>query len=211
MTRLGFLPRDAAWIKSHPTITLGRSLGSGCVGTVKEIKGNKDLVCKVARDYSTPKNQRFAKRELSNEANDYKRWHLNELPIFIPSRVIKVHAQLGIIRPIVKMLVIYRHASNGTPSNLDKMVIENKSLVTEPMLRQFKRDLEYLTHLGFKFVDGLQLGIDEAGRILMYDPGFLKKGKIDDEEAFDINEYHWLEFIKHFGKFSKDGKFIRRK
>lgn len=196
---LGFLPRDEKWIREHPVIKMSNTvLGKGCVGEVHNIIGTKRLVVKVTRDYSTAKNKAFAVRELKKESSDYNKWKLNERPVFIPTKIIHFDKRLGLIRPVVHVIAVYGHRASGTPSNLDKMIVKHKELITDAMLHKLHDNLVKLSEEGFVFQDGLQLGVDAANRILVYDSGFLIRDKKGSLRAYETNNHYWKEFIRAF-------------
>jgi hypothetical protein len=204
-----FLSRDLRYLNEHPKVKLGKFLGKGCVGAVHDLKDNKNLVVKVVREYKGAndvidelKDGEFGKRELKKESDDFKKYDLTHEPLFIPTRTVKIGNKIALVRPKVKMLVEY----------YPHFQVKNKELVTEAALKKLRKDLIDLSYKGFVFEDGLQLGIDEIGRILMYDIGFLRKDKPGSDRAFEVNNAHWTEFVNEFqGGISKYGKITKRK
>ena len=62
------------------------------------------------------------------------------------------------------------------------------------------------------FVDGLQIGVDDAGRVLQYDIGFMQRDKPGSDRPFEVNNVHWSEFISEFpGGIKKFGSITKNK
>lgn len=194
-----FLPRDLKFLNTHPKVRLGKFLGKGCVGEVRSLIGNKNLVIKTVRSYEGKngddvvpdiRDGKFATRELKKEADDYTKYNLEQEPLFIPTRAVKVgkKRKLGLIRPKIHIVSEY----------YPKFHINNKNLITEKSLRELREKIIADSKKGFVFVDGLQLGIDDTSRILMYDIGFMEKDKPGSDRAFMVNNAHWEEFISQF-------------
>ena len=190
-----FLSRDLRYLDAKPKIKLGKFLGKGCVGAVHEVKGNKNLVVKVVRNYKGTndvidelKDGKFGRRELKKESDDFKKYNMINEPLFIPTRTVKIDGKLAMVRPKVKMVAEY----------YPHFRVSNKELITEAALKKLRNDLIELSHKGYVLEDGLQLGVDEAGRILLYDTGFLRKDQAGSDRAFEVNNAHWTEFINEF-------------
>jgi hypothetical protein len=192
-----FLPQDAQFLATHSKFGLGKYLGKGCVGEVREMRGNKNLIIKTTRSYegatdvvSEIKDGKFAKRELKKESDDFIKYKLEKEPLFIPTKTVKIGAdgRMALIRPKVHVLVEY----------YPHFKVSNKQLVKPENLVKLRNDLIDLSKKGYVFEDGLQLGIDDVGRILMYDIGFLRRDSPGSDRAFQINDMHWNEFISEF-------------
>lgn len=206
-----FLPRDAEFLRNNPKIRLGKSLGKGCVGEVRTVRGNPNLVVKTVRSYEgatdvvdSIKDGKFGKRELKKESDDFIKYKLEKEPLFIPTKAIKIGSEkkLALVRP--KVTIITEYYPNYR--------VMHKELIHEAQLKQMRKNLIDLSYKGYVFVDGLQLGVDETGRILMYDFGFIERDKPGSDRAFQVNDTHWSDFINEFpGGKAKYGAITKRK
>lgn len=68
-----------------------------------------------------------------------------------------------------------------------------------------------LTYEGFAFEDGLQVGIDRTGRLLIYDTGKMKKYPPGSDQPFFVNDRAWWDFLRHIGKDVNSVSKYRRK
>jgi hypothetical protein len=194
-----FLPKDLAFLDSHPRVQMGKFLGKGCVGQVRTIKGAPNLIIKTVRSYEGKegldvvadiRDGKFATKELKKEADYFKKYHLEKEPVFVPTRAVKIgpNKKLGLIRPKLHILVEY----------YPHFHINNKDKITPSQLKRLRQQLVDLSYKGFVFVDGLQLGVDDTGRIEQYDLGFMERDKPGSDRPFEVNNVHWQEFIAEF-------------
>ena len=181
----GFLPVDLAYLNSNPSIEAGKSIGFGDKANVFEVKGNRNLVMKV------PKGNDSWLRDLVDEEGDqFNRFGLHNEPLFIPTKVIYVGDDEDsypiLVRP--KVAPITDYTGKVKPQNLKR--------VTKSLLEAIRRKLIDLSWKGFAIHDGLQLGLDKAGRPLLYDFGGLEKFAPSDKMAFKVNNEQWFYFLR---------------
>jgi hypothetical protein len=199
-----FLPLHKEFADKVTKVTPGKLLGRGCVGEVHTVKGNDEFIVKVprinGRAYSARKlsveSIQEAEEELRKEAEMYKQHDLNKLPLFIPVKVIQVDypkhkGQISILKPKVQPITEYY------PD------LHFKIKPTDKQLQQLYESLMTLSGRGVCFVDGLQLGVDPAGRIEIYDAGFIEFEKPGSERAYRVNNYQWIEILEVLGKQDK--------
>lgn len=207
-----FLPDDKKFVSDMKSVKTGKLLGRGCVGEVYNIKGNDNLVVKLpragARRYSARKLSsdalKDAEEEMKKEAATFQKYNLTEQPLFVPTKVLTVEIQdrgkvIAMIRPKVKTVTEYY------PD------LHIKNPISDKQLRQLRDDLIILSEEGFCFVDGLQLGIDRAGRVLIYDIGFIEKEPRGSERPYRVNDYQWQEILETLGKQKKFGPIAPKK
>jgi hypothetical protein len=210
-----FLQQDEQYLDSHPLVKMGKFLGKGCVGQVREIRGNPNLVVKTVRSYEGKEGEdvvesirdgKFATKELKVEANFFTKNKLEKEPLFIPTRVVKIgpEKKLGLIHPKVHDRVEYYPHFHIEGKN-------GKSAFTPSRLKTLRQHIIDLSYKGFVFVDGLQIGVDDAGRILQYDIGFMQRDKPGSDRPFEVNNVHWQEFISEFGGPQKYGSIVKNK
>jgi hypothetical protein len=211
-----FAPDDLKWITANK-IETDRKIGSGMIGDVATVKGNKNLIVKTVTKLRKPNKNTprdviqcasraadFRKTAFDAEIRFYEKNHMYKEPLIIPSKHIALAGtnEIGIVRPVVKPVV---DPSTGR--------LKNKNLVTEKMLLDAQRKLTILSYKGYIFSDGLQLGIDKTGKLLQFDVGQMKKinnsrGKISNI-PFKHNNVVWLQFIQKFKKYLKVGPIER--
>jgi hypothetical protein len=197
-----FLPQDEKYLDNHPFVKMGKFLGKGCVGQVRELRNNPNLVVKTVRSYEgkegmdvveSIRDGKFANKELKVEANFFTKNKLEKEPLFIPTRVVKIgpEKKLGLIHPKVHDRVEYYPHFHIEGKN-------GKKAFTPSKLKTLRQHIIELSYKGFVLVDGLQIGIDSAGRILQYDIGFMQRDKPGSDRPFEVNNVHWTEFINEF-------------
>jgi hypothetical protein len=204
-----FLPQDQLYLNAHASVRPTKKvLGTGVVGAVSPIKGSDRLIIKMVRSYkgatdvvSNIRDGKFANRELKKEANDFEKYKLDKEPLFIPTKSVNVDGKLGLVRPKVTILTEY----------YPEFKVFHKELLTDARLTKLRNDLIALSYKGFVFSDGLQIGIDDAGRILLYDIGFIQKDRPRSDRAFEVNNMHWQELLAKLGKKGKFGPITKRK
>jgi hypothetical protein len=204
-----FLPQDQHYLDTHPNIRPTKKiLGTGVVGSVTPVAGNPNLVVKMVRSYkgatdvvSNIRDGKFARRELKKEADDFEKYKLEKEPLFIPTKAVKIDGQLGLVRPKGIILTEY----------YPTFKVFHKEKITDEKLIKLRKDLIDLSYKGFVFADGLQLMLDDAGRILLYDIGFIQKDRPGSDHAFEVNNMHWQELLEKLGKKGKFGPITKRK
>jgi hypothetical protein len=204
-----FLPQDQLYLNTHSSIRPTKKiLGTGVVGAVAPVANNPRLVVKTVRSYkgatdvvSNIRDGKFARRELKKEADDFEKYKLEKEPLFIPTKAVKIDGQLGLVRPKGIILTEY----------YPTFKVFHKEKITDEKLIKLRKDLIDLSYKGFVFADGLQLMLDDAGRILLYDIGFIQKDRPGSDHAFEVNNMHWQELLEKLGKKGKFGPITKRK
>jgi hypothetical protein len=176
-----FLASDAAYLNTR-SIQLGKYINTGTRGQVYALEGNDNLVIKVA-------NGRDNLKGIQKEANDYTEMDLYSKPFFIPTKVVQLNStDIGLVRPRVTPIFDQHGKSNG-----DKL--------TMSQLRELRQRIIALTEEGYVLGDGLQVGVDRVGRLLLYDTDGVfraKSGKLDF--VYYTNNNEWLRFLIKIGK-----------
>ena len=196
----GFLSQDARYLSTNPKIELGKRVGEGMSGTVYAVKGNDTLVIKVplgfVNDGRYDQDTRYAyiddnAKDLDEEITTYNNHNLENEPLFIPTKVVNIGKSdisdrnfVGLVRPIVKVA--------------DKRTSQYQLSDTE--IELLRRKVISISHRGFIIGDGLQVGIDDAGRPLLYDLGYLTRGT--PSQAFIANADTWKFFLRKLGKWA---------
>ena len=133
-------------------------------------------------------------KELRDEARGYKDFDFSGKPIFIPTKVVRVQAHgittFGLLRP---KLTVIKDLTKKVPSAA-------KRLMTDSKLLKLYTDLVSLTHQGYAFHDGLQLGLDKAGRALVYDLGDTKRYPPSSNIPYNTNNTKWINLLEDLGK-----------
>jgi hypothetical protein len=193
-----FLSDDAAYLASHDDIYPQDLLETGANGSVYSVKGNKNLVVKFAKgvvDRGEPLKRRCAdansfEDEIAKEGELYNQFNLNDEPLFIPTKVIKITGSevdrsrsfTGLVRPRI-------------------MIVNNRKRIeyslTTRQLNELCAKLKELSSKGFKLADGLQIGIDRTGRVLQFDVGSIEKCL--PSEAYKFNNLAWAVFLEANG------------
>lgn len=199
-----WLPEHKELVGNISSVKPGKVLGRGCVGEVHDIKKHSKFVVKVprinGREYSARKlsveSIEDAQRELQKEADMYKKHKLNDKPLFIPTKEIRVDdpkhkGHIALLRPKVTPITEYY------PD------LHFKKKPTDKQLQQLYEELMELSGQGVCFVDGLQLGVDEAGRVMVYDAGFLEFEKPGSERPYRVNDFQWQEILEVLHKQDK--------
>lgn len=179
-----FLPEDAQYIKGKSTVTpLSNVLGTGSNGVVVPVKGNKNLIVKVERS--------AAWSPVDEEGEFFNKNKLEKEPLFIPTKAINIDSsrKTGLLRPAIKPIVEPGYEIRH----------ENERALTNQKLKELRSKIVELSYKGYIFADGLQLGVDRAGRILQFDIGAIKRvktqsGKINNE-PFNENNYEWNRLL----------------
>jgi len=205
--RESFSPSDKAWLKSQKEIQLGERLGEGIAGEVFTIAGNDKLVIKVPRGYR--KNNKFNQPEreylvkhtqddILIEASFYNKHKLHNEDLFIPSKIVKLPKRqslgnrkvFGIVRPRIEQL------TEGGSGRVSDSI---KKKLTRAVMEDIRKKVIQLSHKGYIFYDGLQLGITSQGKPYLYDLGAISKRE-DEMRAFATNEAMWEAFLVNVGK-----------
>lgn len=206
-----FLPSDEAYIKSLKTVKLGEYIGEGENAQIYGVADNPDFIVKIPHyvagvpyyaDEDVTKltvserkeAMKYDLKELRDEARGYKDFDFSGKPIFIPTKVVRVQAHgittFGLLRP---KLTVIKDLTKKVPSAA-------KRLMTDSKLLKLYTDLVSLTHQGYAFHDGLQLGLDKAGRALVYDLGDTKRYPPSSNIPYNTNNTKWINLLEDLGK-----------
>jgi hypothetical protein len=204
-----FLAEDANYLNGNPNIKLGSMIGTGASGDVFAVKGNKNLVVKVPKRamstetemIDTHRGRAFTSvTRIEDEMARYNQLNLENEPLCIPSKMVRIQqpnllgsSMFGIVRPKVKPYIDYSNpVSQATLKKLN-----------DTQLETIRRKLIQLSWKGIRIYDGLQIGVDRAGRPLIYDLEWIEdantKGKSIDS-VFEANNHTWLRFLFDTGK-----------
>ena len=201
-----FLSSDAAFLVSGHEVKLGKRIGRGESGEIYELQGNPDLIVKVPLGFINTYNDDVSilkrrtdrtRDDIENEAWLYKRFNMANKPLFIPTKEVNLGSNgivsgnfTGLIRP--KVAVVYDNSYLANPNKEHK--------ITDAQLEELRRKVIILSHEGFEFSDGLQVGFDKAGRLIMYDYGNLMKREAGNDDVFAWNNKVWQMLLKHTGR-----------
>lgn len=182
-----FMPSDLAYLRKKSSIILGDHVGSGSVGDVYGVQDNPNLVAKVAtglvnKGVNDPW-VKVARHELFNEWSRADSYGANKQPLMTPTKAMPIKGRYtdegkpvyALVRPRVKGIW--------------------KAKVTDSMIEQIRRKLISLTEDGFMFTDGLQIGLDRAGRPLVFDLGDVELAN-SIQEAYFTNNAMWKLFLE---------------
>jgi hypothetical protein len=218
-----FLPVDATYLNSNKPVVLGKKVGEGKYGEVFELQGNRNLVVKAPKGFSNKTGRSVEQRKEDTESYLNSRWGVNaELdfirennltaePLFSPSVIVNLGTNdlnngdyYGVVRPKVSVIPDWHKANKNY--NIPKL--------TDAKLEELRRKIIHLSHKGYIFNDGLQLGMDKAGRLLIFDQGATRRDPNDTEAAFRVNSYQWEMFlilidkdIKKYGSIRKSERY----
>jgi hypothetical protein len=214
-----FLPADADYLNNASDVKIGRLIGSGLCGDVHAVTGNSRLVAKVPRFFLNKDKHRqgvheacnnlgWKREDIEEEANSYRNLNLNDAPLFIPTKIItKTHKVDGLpytvlVRPKVRPLTNKNQYDEPT---VDQRVAKK---FTDKKLEEIRQHLITLSKRGISLDDGLQIGIDSAGRPLIYDAGRLYKYAPGHAYAYQTNNDVWLELLVVLDKYeNSNGKY----
>ena len=219
--KAAFLPSQEAYARSHTNVELGDYLGAGNYGAVFTVKGNPNMVVKVPNGFENTypaglikppkgtiserririkKNARFIERE----GDTYEQHGFEGREFLVPTRKVNIgnnglfsRNYMGLLRPRLRVI-----------TDRDGLVDKSAAIrITRSQLEAMRQYLIQLTNEGYIFDDGLQVGIDSAGRLLIYDLGSVVKSenKINNYGE-QMNNMHWWNFLKTIGKY----EFLRR-
>ena len=210
--REAFLSRDIAYFESHPDIKIGKKISHGGYGDIYELADNKKMVIKIPRYFikkdcgiesSRRMNHLDVKEHcIDEEAKLYKDYDLNNEPLFIPTKIVNIGRPeglsrnfVGLVRPRIIPIV-----------DKEKRVNQNwvKHHITDSDIIELRRKLINVSHKGYMFWDGLQVGRDYAGRILLYDVGVTSKYPDRLKDVFEHNTGQWYDFLQAIGKSYQD-------
>lgn len=172
--RESWLPEDKAWLDTNPEIIPDTKIGAGAYGDVYTVRGNGNIVVKIPEPDDHTAND--------EEWNSYESLSLDREPLMIPIKSKKVGSANWLIKPRVKEI--------GYKTKHHKP--------TDTELEQIRRKLITLSHHGLYCDDGLQLGIDRAGRILMFDLGVMHD--TTPTEAAKRNNKDWMNLLTILNK-----------
>ena len=179
-----FLPEDAKYIKGKTTVTpTSNVIGRGTNGIIMPVRGNKNLIVKVERS--------AAWSPVDEEGEFFVKNKLFKEPLFIPTKAVNIgkSGKTGLLRPAVAPIVEPGY----------KIRSENEKALTNQKLKELRAKIIDLSYKGYVFADGLQLGVDKAGRILQFDIGAVKRykpqiGKINND-PFEENDEEWGKLL----------------
>jgi hypothetical protein len=192
-----FLERDAAFLNSNPSIRFGSRLDTGLYGEVVLLENNENMVAKAPKYFIHPwgETESYRKREvkkskagIQEELDAYKKYSLGQRPLFIPTHAVMMESDFDnerypvLLRPVVSPIIDGKNYKYST-----------RRLVTDAILEDIRRKVISLSHEGIAFFDGLQLGLDETGRPLIFDAGRVRTTRIS--EAFETNNKMWRKFL----------------
>ena len=189
-----FLSDDARYLNDHPNIELGEHIDDGAFGAVYGVKNREDkLVVKVPLVYtqlSKYKKQyrsdalRASSAYIEPESWAYEDFNLENAPLVAPTKTVQItkdgNTFIGLVRPRVTVFGVRRNELKPTPEQFEYI----------------RRRVITLSHSGIVIKDGLQVGLDRHGRILLFDIGDIKSRTVS--EAFKINSEKWKEFLQMF-------------
>ena len=199
-----FLPQDAQYLATSPKIKLGKPVGDGFCGEVYFLEGNENLVVKVPKYFagSHGRTEEQRKREISgkhdeiiDEMRSYMEHDLNNKTMFIPTKIVKMKCSLdgreypAFVRPVVQVADEY----------YDDTKPKGQRKLPNAMIEDIRKKVIILSHMGFALNDGLQVGIDKAGRPLIFDAGRIERSKAYNE-VFKTNRRAWRNFLYKLGK-----------
>ena len=183
-----FLPDDAAYLKQNKSVKRGKKLGEGSTGIVYEVEGNDNLVVKIASgvaNHVTNKQWLAESRKyIFDEWSKSDSYSADKQPLMTPTKAVKLSEYgtpsqpfYGLVRPKV------------TP-----MWHAMKTPITDSLIETIRQKLIKLSHDGYMFTDGLQMGLDRAGRPLVFDMGDVELAN-SPHEALDMNNAQWRLFL----------------
>jgi hypothetical protein len=193
--RATFSPEDEAFINENPELELDKMIGFGNYGAVYSIKDH-DLAVKVPHNWNKGRCEgRFCgkkveggcigKRYVDGEGSRYERYNMEHEELLVPTKRVvlgKCDAIdgncIGIVRPKLNIITDPKYVYSD---------------LTNSQIEQVRRKLISLSHNGFELVDGLQIGIDNSGRILQFDLGDIEQVTVS--KAFRSNARDWISFL----------------
>jgi hypothetical protein len=198
-----FLPDDENYINAnYRNIVPDKQIGSGSNGVVFSLKGNNNLVVKLPHGFMPDRPSEILSQpvycnRLGEEINTSKEINLNNEPLLTPTKVVKIKrgdaynsVEYGMVRPKV------------TP--ITEMANPYKGTITMSQIEDIRKKIVALSHRGYAFTDGIQLGLDRIGRPIIYDLGLMRCGRAGSDSTFNINDKMWQDFLYHIDKW--DGK-----
>jgi hypothetical protein len=183
-----FNSEDAAYLRTRPSIKLGKNLGTGLYGEFREIENSTTLGIKVPNCYHEDNRLArvdscktcYKKQNIINEFKSYTKNGYNNAPMMIPTKIVKVERNgnkcIGLVRPLVN------EADGSTP-------------LTDSQIRQVHDKVIELSKQGIVLLDGIQCGFTPSGRALQFDLGGVVKGRYKQPATFYINRNQWLDFL----------------
>ena len=185
-----FLSSDSAYLRSNKSIIVpDKYLGFGSTAVVYTVSGNPNLVIKIPHGYmDTGDSDRRNRIEiiktcighLKDEYKLYTDYDLEHEALFTPTQLVQLPENdigvgaIGLLRPYVQ-------------------VIKKGTNLTDKQIEALRQQLISISKKGLVLGNGLQLGIDKSGKILLYDIGMLRKGHPDG--AFWSNGETWRNFL----------------
>ena len=196
-----FLPADEEFLYNNREIKPRKKINNGFFGDVFTVKGNNNLVIKIPRYFINTGNNTTEVRKtwiggkqhgIETEAEQYEKYELNNEPLFTPTKVVNIgkgdlqdRDNIGLVRP--KVTPVY--------DNSGTVKLRTKRRMTDKMLKDLRIKLIDLSYKGFSLEDGLQIGIDKANRLLIYDSGHVRRYSPSMNIPFETNNHAWKDFV----------------
>jgi hypothetical protein len=198
-----FLPHDSTYIKSAPSVVLGKFIDSGTNTEVYFVKNNRNMIVKVPTGYvlrrkGVTESQRMRLIRdgvdvLQNEFDFYTDNDLEHEKLIIPTILVNLPENdlgatgvIGLMRPRLN-------------------TFEYGKELNDAQFKLLKSQLISISYKGLYLVDGVQLGVDRAGRILLFDLGGIKKGSMST--AFNNNNKQWLDLLDYMAQLKSKRKY----
>lgn len=202
-----FLPSDAVYLNTR-SIKLGKLITKGTRGEVFEVEGNKNLVVKTYKgvhnngdQYGRQHNYDMMHGDIDDEAALYENNNFDNTPLVIPTKIVNLGSfglrrgnLKGLVRP--RVVPVFDYAENVPEQNIKRL--NAKAIET------IRQKLIALSYQGYMLRDGLQIGLDKAGRPLLFDMGHFRRSSMIDE-VFEHNNDAWDEFLDFIGKGGNSG------
>lgn len=201
--REAFLPSDERRLGSLGSVEFGKRIGEGTYGDVFELKHDNNFVVKVPRGFVNVDNETQSRRmtrlldsesEIDSEIHAYEDFNLGGKPFFSPAKVVNLGGNdltsrniRGIIRPKVRPVVDY--SKSGYAGCLIRL--------SNSQLEEVRQKLIALTYQHIALRDGVQAGIDTAGRLLIYDAGRVEHLPRPSDFGYVMhsNNIAWSSFV----------------
>ena len=205
--KAAFLRDDEEYLATMSELKLGKKIGEGYHSNVHELEGNPNLVAKVphlffgeASDYDMKKGQfeQRSKEKVENierEAALYDQHGFNSRELFIPTKAMRITHDKDKHK---KATVLIRPKITNTYAPV-RGTHEIKN-VTDSQLITLRKQIAELSAEGFVFMDGIQVGVDRAGRLLLFDSGDIMKLRTGGRDTAKMNNEVWKAFLAKIGK-----------
>lgn len=203
-----FLSQDAAYLNSNDSIKLGTFIDNGSYGSVYFVKDNDNLIVKLPMGFAddgklSRKERKYKLFERGigahqQEINAIRNFDTNSLPLFAPSKIVNM-GRSDISKDKYSRDKQYQGIIHPTVTPAGARSGEYK--LSDAQLAQIRKHLIQLSYKGIYVNDHLQIGVDKAGRLLIYDLGFIEKEA--PSIAFRENDRRWVDWLFELGKVSQ--------